>query len=236
MTKGRLFAIIGAIFGVLGLVLLGVGIALAISTAGFQASAERADGTVVALTERTSTNSSGRRSTEWYPTVEFTVDGRVYSFDSSVGTNPPGYTEGDTVSVAYDPDDPSDAQIATFWSAYLAPMIIGGIGIIFAPLGTLFFVKGRRTLRQRARLLQKGREVWAEIADIGVDFSVEINGRHPYVVHATWYDQSTGRTHVATSDPVRQDPGPGLRGRTHVRVLYDPADPDRNVVDLNAVR
>jgi hypothetical protein len=38
------------------------------------------------------------------------------------------------------------------------------------------------------------------------------------------------------SDYSRHEPGPGLRGRTHVRVLYDPADPDRNVVDLNAVR
>jgi uncharacterized protein DUF3592 len=236
MTKGRFFTLIGGIFGLVGVVMLGVGMALAISTAAFQASAERTDGTVVALTERTSTSSSGRRSSAWYPTVEYTVDGRRYSFDSSVGANPPAYAEGDTVPVAYDPADPSDAQIASVWSAYLAPMILGGLGIVFTPLGTVLFVMGRRQRRQREWLLEKGREVWAEIADVGVEFSVEINGRHPYVVHATWYDEGTGRTHVATSDPVRDDPGPGLRGRTHVRVLYDPADPDRNVLDLGSAR
>jgi uncharacterized protein DUF3592 len=237
MNRGRLFAIIGGIFGLVGVVMLGVGVAWAVSTAAFQASAEQTDGTVVALTERTSTStSSGRRSSAWYPTVEYAVDGRRYSFDSNVGANPPAYAQGDTVPVAYDPANPSDAQIATFWSAYLGPMIVGGLGIVFTPLGTVLFVMGRRLLRRREWLRTKGREVWAEIADVGVEFSVEINGRHPYVVHATWYDEGTGRTHVATSDPVRDDPGPGLRGRTHVRVLYDPADPDRNVLDLGSAR
>jgi uncharacterized protein DUF3592 len=236
MTKGRFFTLIGGIFGLVGVVMLGVGMALAISTAAFQASAERTDGTVVALTERTSTSSSGRRSSAWYPTVEYTVDGRRYSFDSSVGANPPAYAEGDTVPVAYDPADPSDAQIASVWSAYLAPMILGGLGIVFTPLGTVLFVMGRRQRRQREWLLEKGREVWAEIADVGVEFSVEINGRHPYVVHARWYDETIGRTHTATSDYLRHDPGPDLMGRSHVRVLYDPADPHRNLVDLGAVR
>jgi hypothetical protein len=236
MTRGRLFTLVGGIFGLVGLVLLGVGIALAASTANFLASAERTDGTVVAVTERISSSTDGRRSTAWYPTVEYTVGGRQYSFSSSVGTNPPAYAEGDTVPVAYDPADPADAQIASTWSAYLAALIVGGIGIVFAPLGSVLFVKGRRDARRRTWLRQEGREVWAEIADVGVDFTSRINGRHPYVVHATWYDPRTGRTHVASSDGLREDPGPRLLGRTHVRVLHDPADPDRNVMDLSALR
>lgn len=236
MNRGRLFAIVGGIFGLVGVVLLAVGIALAVSTAGFRASAERTDGTVVALTEHTSRSTDGRRSSAWYPTVEYTVDGRRYAFESSVGADPPAYAEGDTVPVAYDPAEPAEAQIDTFWSAYLVPVIIGGLGIGFTPLGTVLFVIGRRVLRQRAWLLEKGCEVWAEIAHVGFDFNTRINGRHPYVVHATWTDERTGRTHLATSDPLRHDPGPSLRDRTHMRVLYDPADPDRNMVDLNAVR
>jgi Protein of unknown function (DUF3592) len=236
MNSGRTFTIIGVVFGLIGVVVLGVGTALAVSTARFQASAERTEGTVVALSERTSTSSGGGSSTSWYPTVEYTVDGRPYSFDSPVGANPPAYAEGDTVPVAYDPADPSDAQIASFWSAYFAPMVLGGLGIVFTPIGVALLVVGRRSLLRRRKLLQDGREVWAEIAQVGVEFGVKINGRHPYVVHATWYDERTGRTHIATSDHLRADPGPGLLGRTHVRVLYDPADPDRNVVDLDSVR
>ncbi|MCF6472773.1 DUF3592 domain-containing protein [Nonomuraea sp. MG754425] len=238
MHSGRLFTIIGAIFGLVGLVLLSVGIALAVSTASFLGSAERTDGTVVAMTERTTTTRAAdgrnRSSTAWYPTVEFTVDGRRHSFQGSTGSNPPSYAEGDGVSVAYDPDDPSDARIASFGSAFLAPLIIGGLGVVFTPLGTVLFVRGRRIARLRAWLREQGRQVWAEIDHVGRDISVRVNHRHPYVVHAIWQDERTGRTHTATSDHLRHDPGPRLRGRTHVRVLYDPADPDRNLVDLDA--
>jgi hypothetical protein len=228
-----LFTLIGGIFGAIGVILLGVGVAWTVSIAVFLASAERTEGRVVALNERTS---SGSRSIVWYPTVEYTVDGRVYSIDSSFASSPPAYSVGEHVQVAYDPADPPDARIVSFGTNYLPATLFGGLGVVFAPLGTVLFVMGRRIRRQHEWLMRNGREVWAQIAHVGLDFKVKVNGRHPYVVHATWYDESTGRTHAATSDILRHDPGPGLRGRTHVRVLYDPADPDRNLVDLGAVR
>jgi hypothetical protein len=233
MRRGRFFAILGGIFGLIGLLMLGVGVVWATFTMGFLASAERTEGTVVALNDRLSSGSQGK---VWYPTVEFTVDGRVYSFDSSSASRPPAYDVGETVPVAYAPADPSDAQIVTFMSTYFGPTIFGGFGTVFTPIGAALFVKGRRILRRHSWLLTKGREAWARISHVGLESSVKINGRNPYVVYATWNDEQTGRTYTATSDILRHDPGPDLHGRTHVRVLYDPADPDRNVVDLNAVR
>ncbi|WP_329251497.1 DUF3592 domain-containing protein [Actinoallomurus sp. NBC_01490] len=239
MRNGRVFTIVGGIFGLVGLVLLGAGIAVAASTASFLASAQRTDGTVVELTARTSTTrSSGghtRTSTNWYPTVKFTVDGRSYSFQSSTGSNPPAYERGESVPVAYDPDDPSNARIASFWAAYLAPLIVGGLGLVFTPIGTVLFVKGRRAARLRARLRRQGLQVWAKIEHVGPDLSTLVNNRHPYIIRATWQDEGTGRTYTAVSDPLTYDPGPRLSGQTHVRVLYDPADPDRNLVDLDAL-
>ncbi|MEV0311356.1 DUF3592 domain-containing protein [Nonomuraea fuscirosea] len=34
--------------------------------------------------------------------------------ESSTGSNPPAYAEGEAVSVAYDPADPRDARISSF--------------------------------------------------------------------------------------------------------------------------
>jgi hypothetical protein len=167
--------------------------------------------------------------------VEFTVDGRRYSFQSSNGSNPPSYKKGESVPVAYDPDDPSNARIASFWVAFLAPLILGGLSVVFTPIGVVLFVKGRRIARLRAWLWGQGQQVWAEIDHVGRDLTTRVNNRHPYVVHATWQDERTGRAYTATSDYLSHDPGPRLRGRTHVRVLYDPADPDRNLVDLDAL-
>ncbi|MEQ7128677.1 DUF3592 domain-containing protein [Actinopolymorpha sp. B11F2] len=233
MNKGRLYALLGGIFGLVGSILLVVTVWVVVSTVSFLSSAERLDGKVVELTEQTSSSSGSNGSgTAWYPTVEFTVDGETYSFQSSQGSNPPAYEVGDTVEVAYDPDDPNDARLASVGAAYFVPLITGGLGIVFTPIGVTLFVKGRRILAQRAWLRRNGREIWAEIAHIGLEFNIRVNGRHPYVVHATWHDDQSGRTYTATSDYVRRDPGPGLRGQTHVRVLYDPADPDRNLLEL----
>ncbi|MEU8355425.1 DUF3592 domain-containing protein [Nonomuraea sp. NPDC048882] len=154
MHNERLITRVGGLFALIGLVLLCVTIALAASTASFLASAQRTDGTVVELTARTSTtrDSDGRhrRSTTWHPTVTFTAAGRQYSFESSTGSNPPAYAEGEAVPVAYDPADPRDARISSFWSAFLGPLITGGLGVVFTPLGLLLFVRGRRIARQRA--------------------------------------------------------------------------------------
>jgi hypothetical protein len=163
--------------------------------------------------------------------VEFTVDGRQYSFESSVGSNPPAYQEGQTVPVAYDPDSPSDARIASFGQAFFVPSILGVLGIVFTPIGAVLLVKARRITAQRDWLQKHGQEVWAT-PHVDIEYSVKINHRHPYVVRATWQDESRGRMYTTTSDYIRHDPGPSLQGRTHVRVLYDPDNPDCNMLDL----
>jgi hypothetical protein len=131
------------------------------------------------------------------------------------------------VPVAYAPDNPSDARIAL-----LVPSAFGDVGIVFAALCTWMLAKARRIIRQRDWLRHHGREVWAT-PHVDIERKVALNNRHPYVVRATWQDVNRGRIYTATSDYIRHDPGPILQGRSHVRVLYDPADPNRNMVDLD---
>ena len=70
-----------------------------------------------------------------------------------------------------------------------------------------------------------------EVDYIAPDFSVRYNGQCPFVVHAKWQDERTGRLHTASSDHLWHYPGPELLDRP-VRVLFDPADPNRNLIDL----
>lgn len=237
MKRGTIPLLVGGIFTLVGAGFLLVAIIIAANSMSFLAGAERTDGIVVDLTERTSTNrdSDGhrRRRTTWYPTVEFTTtDGETVSFDESTGSNPPASDVGDEVPVAYDPDHPSDARVATFGSLYLLPLIFGGVGVVFTPIGAVLLIVGIRKRSSQARLLRDGTEVWAEISHVGVVRNIRLNRRHPYVVHAAWRDPSTGRTHRARSDYLIHDPGPQLLGRTRVRVLYNPDNPDDNVMDL----
>jgi hypothetical protein len=74
-----------------------------------------------------------------------------------------------------------------------------------------------------------------EVDHIDQESRIRLNGRCPFVVHASWVDEQTGRTHTARSDHLPQHPGPDLPAQ-RVRVLFDPADPDRNLIDVTSVR
>lgn len=132
MDDAILYAIAG-IFGLVGLMMLGAGITLTISTMRFMAKAELTEGEVVELVGRESTSSDGLRTTVWYPTVEFAADGRLHTFEGRTGSSPPAYRKGAVVPVAHDPSDPSTARIASFsethsWHIFFCVMGLGFIG------------------------------------------------------------------------------------------------------------
>ena len=234
MAKRSVPVIVGGIFAPLGLILLGIAAVLLVSPAGFARTAERTEGTVVDVEySLSSRSSSGSRSRVAYPYVTYVspADGREYTFRDSVGSNPPAYAVGERVPVLYAPARPGDARIDSWANRYLGPSISGGLGVVFTAIGSVLLILHRRRAKHVRWLRTHGREQWVEVAHIGHDFNVRVNGQHPIVVRASWQDERTGRLHSATSDPLWYDPGPLLRNRP-VRVLFDPADPDRNLVDL----
>ena len=224
MAKPNVRVIVGGVLAPVGLLLLGVAAALAVSFAGFAKTAERAEGTVVDLVYRSGTA---------YPVVTYVSpsDGREYTFGASTGSWPPEYAVGERVTVVYDPDRPGKAHIDSWANRYLGPVICGGLGVVFTGIGGGLLIWERRRAEQARWLRTHGRERWVDVDHIGQDYSVHVNGRNPFVVHASWWDERTGRTHTASSEHLWSHPGPELMQRP-VRVLFDPADPDRNMVDL----
>ncbi|WP_409062537.1 DUF3592 domain-containing protein [Streptomyces sp. SYP-A7185] len=133
----------GTLFTVIGVILAGVSIS-------FLTDAERAKGTVVSLEWRTDHSGSSRKTRGndgpvAYPVVEFTsADGKPRTFESSMGSNPPSYDQGERVDVLYRADSPEDARIDGFVSLWLLPLIFGGIGLIIIGAGTVVALVGRR--------------------------------------------------------------------------------------------
>lgn len=135
----------GALFLVVGLILAGVSVS-------FLANAERAQGTVVALEWRNDDHDGASRKRRVndgpvaYPVVEFTsAGGTQREFQGSTGSSPPSYEVGERVEVLYRPDSPEDARINGFASLWLLPLVFGGIGLLFAGIGTIvaFAMRGR---------------------------------------------------------------------------------------------
>ncbi|MER7397197.1 DUF3592 domain-containing protein [Streptomyces sp. NPDC000151] len=144
---GRWVAFGGIAFGTLFLI---IGLILAGVTVSFLTDAERARGTVVALEWRNDHSGASRKrqvnnKPAAYPVVDFTsADGTPRTFRSSTGSNPPSYEEGERVQVLYRADSPEDARINGFASLWLLPLIFGGIGLLFAAIGTAVAIAGRR--------------------------------------------------------------------------------------------
>jgi hypothetical protein len=130
--------------------LLGVGlVAFAVwrytDTTRFLDDAERTTGTVVEMVERTQSREDNEgnihTSRLWHPVVSFTADGQTVDFESDQGSRSPAYDVGDSVTVAYDPDSPHDAEILSD-RLRRDPLMLGALGVAFVAGGGIARVVG----------------------------------------------------------------------------------------------
>jgi len=127
------------VFSVTGLGLLGGGLYAAWQTRQFLQIAVKAPGVVTENVWQQSTvpNKRGVYVSYAYPRIEFeTADGRYISvLLSNGGTNPATYRVNQRVTVLYDSREPHHASIQSFESAWLLPLLLGGIGAVFCLFG-----------------------------------------------------------------------------------------------------
>jgi len=103
---------VGALFVVLGLFFVVVGIRSAQAGRRFAAKAERTTGTCLELVYRSSSSSDGSTSGGWAPRMAFrTLDGRPVEAVSRVWSSPAAVRVGREAPVLYDPDDPRDFRV-----------------------------------------------------------------------------------------------------------------------------
>jgi hypothetical protein len=75
-------------------------------------------------------------SRTYRPKVRFrSQNGDEVVFESRVGFGRPAYQQGEAVEVLYDPANPHGAEIKSFWSLWLGPMVAGCIGLVSLLVG-----------------------------------------------------------------------------------------------------
>jgi hypothetical protein len=133
----RVLRLVILIMGTCGLVLLGAGLFFFGQTRGMLGRSLRAEGVVVRV----------EQDRAFVPVVEFTTEaGERVEFWNPVGSSTPTYAPGDQVPVLYDPQRPEHAQITSFLSLWLAPLVLGSIGAVMLFLSLLFMVFLRSTI------------------------------------------------------------------------------------------
>ena len=216
-----------SVFTFIGLTFFIVGSLLLKFELDFKARAVEAQAVITNIRSGIRHTSSGGE-TAYDVTVEFTVDGRVYS--GPLGYYSSGMREGQSVTVRYDRDDPRNFHSAT----YFLPLLFMSLGAFFAVIGLAFVTAYYKKKRKIAGLIADGKLVNAEIIDV-IRSNMSINhyyGRH---VICEWNDHPSGTKYIFKSENTFMRPERIIaeRGVTHLPVYLDYDNYRKYYVDIS---
>lgn len=230
------------VFLLVGMLCLAIGAVNAWSTKNFLDEAITTEGTVIAL-DRSLSNDDG--DTLVRPVVAFTSeDGSPVEFTSSLGSSRPSQREGDTVTVLYRPDDPTDAEIRGFWTLWFGPVVLSGLGSVFCAIGVLVLVVLHR---EEPRGTQTSREVATtrrdptHLREDGVPIRATVTGVVTSAASATepwwklvaeWTDPKPTARREFVSHRLPVDPRPQVAD-DEVLVFIDPDVDEHYLIDLS---
>jgi len=222
--------ILGGVFFAIGLGMLFGGISWWRSNAAFAEHAVRAEGTVSDLMYRRNSKGSGGT---YVPLIDFSApNGSRIHITGSTGSNPAAYSRGDKVPLLYDPANPERAQIDTFMERSFGPVLLSGLGAVFALVGGGVLAARMRERKQRAWLAQNGMRVQARFEGVQYDTSLTVNNRNPWRLLAQWQHPATQKVYSFRSDPIWFDPTPYVQQRESVDVVLNADDPKQYQVDI----
>ena len=214
-----------------GVSLLAGGIFAARNTLRLLARAETTPGTVVenVLTSN-STNATRAVNGLYCPRVQFlTRTGQKVEFLGPC-SDPASYDLNETVTVLYDPRNPSRASIKSFWALWGQSFIFIVVGLPFSLGGIVPLVWISTHKRMQARVRANGQLVQTHLDRVDLDTSTSVGGSNPYRIWTRWRDPATNTVCIFKSDNIWYNPAEYLPGDT-IGVWVDPKNPKRYAMD-----
>ncbi|MFN8355131.1 MAG: DUF3592 domain-containing protein [Spirosomataceae bacterium] len=217
------------IFGGIGLVMLAVTAFLVYSQYQFLSSSVKTTGVVI-----DNIGQRSKKSTTYTPVIAFqTANGKPITFQGSVSSSPPAFDINEKVEVYYNPANPQEAAIGTFFQLWFLPLIFGILGTIFSSIGLGFGVSALLHRRKIASLSLNGQRIKAHLQSVQLDRSIRSGNRSPFRIYCQWQDSLTGNLYVFKSDALWFDPSPYVGQQ--MDVLIDPQNPKRYWVDTSSL-
>jgi hypothetical protein len=231
-----------AMFGGVGLIAFIAGCAWGYQRFMLYRDGVTAQGIVVENTQTRSRDSDGHTSVSYYPVVEFTAQGGArHRFTGSTGSSVADYEAGAKVSVRYDPQNPSQAQITDFTQFWLGPLGVGLFGFLFlvGGIGAFFLIR----VSDEAFGPQFQRKMDAVQLSVGkqgirlegqVDSVRKQAGRasEEYVVVCRATLPGGIAQQKFDAEPIFFNPGPWIVGKS-VEIYVDPRNKERYAVMLD---
>lgn len=214
---------------IVGIIIVGIAIALAVYNSNFKKDALTANGVVIGFEE-----SSAIDSYAVAPVVRFnTAVGDTIVFTSSPYTDPPAYELDEEVTVLYNPELPHKAKISGFLSLYLGSLILFVVGLCIAIPSYFMFTTDRREMKELEFYLRNGSRVEARLVGVEEDTTVRVNDKHPFYIIAE--KNINGKLCRYKSKSYLRDPSPYLKNIETVVVYKHPFDRNKYLMDLSFI-
>ncbi len=131
--------IVGALFMSLGVIMIAVVAYLVVSNYQFSQRALAVKGKVIDYDTYQSRNDNGASTTMYTPTFQYTFKGKTYTYKSTTSTSSHDYEIDEIVDVLFDPDEPQEILIDTFWEKWFLPVLLGFMGSMFSGMGFMAY-------------------------------------------------------------------------------------------------
>lgn len=227
LVRRNMLLLFGAIFLIVGLVMLVVGIGLAWSESRFASDGRAATGTVTGkfIDRATAGSDRGTRYIVRYRFID--VDGRQTDGSDTIGFDAwDALTEGGAVAVTYLAGDPGTNRVAGGGGLAVVAVILV-LGVVMTGIGVPLTIRGWRGVSQARRLWRDGSPVTGTVTGVE-QTNVRYNRQNMWRIRYRYAD-AAGATHDGESGYVSYEEAAKWQTGNTAMVRYDPRRPGVSV-------
>lgn len=137
---------------------------------------------------------------------------------------------GEKVMIWYDPSFPQKITFGNTIRYNMRGVIIGGLLFL---IGLFYFIRFSVRDKANKKLISSGKKILADFVSVERNEKYRMGDKNPWVIKCKWTDDRNNQEHFFVSKDYTIDPAPYLKGRYHIDIFIDPADPDRYFMDTS---
>lgn len=112
-------------------------------------------------------------------------------------------------------------------------IIFSVCGLPFVIVGIVFLAIRSNKRKLIAELKESGQRIYAKFDRVDLNYNIEINHAHPFIVYARYEDQM-GTIHMYKSSNLNYDPTSYLEGK-EIPIYVHPSNPKLYFMDVDSV-
>ena len=202
MKKNKISAFLmlfSGIFLTVGIGLLAGGVFWLVNALNFKATAEKITGEITRI--ESYLDSDGDMSHSVFVTYHY--GGKLYE-DVGISSYSSSMYEGKEITLYCDPERPGKIRESSMY--FFGPIMLIGMGAIFACVGGGTMIVPLRTSARNKKLRENGSSIYATVEQTVYNTNVSVNGVHPYNLICTYRDDYKDITYRFRSHDLWTDP------------------------------